>query len=220
MKIIKYVLPLSVLNLITLILVTFGLPEVVPLHIGLTGTVDLMGSRWFVPIIGLIPILVVIIYDAYIPLTKSELNMVIGDKMISGVTLALIAISWIPVFLALAFTNLTTYPSSLSIEIISFVGIIIAILFVFIGYYLENLKHNWILGIRTPWTLKNETVWKKTHKLGSYTSMISGFVLLVYSIATYLSGNIDYFFIGLVIALILIAVIPITYSYYEYKKLN
>lgn len=48
------------------------------------------------------------------------------------------------------------------------------ILFIFIGYLLRQAKRNFFIGIRTPWTLSSDTVWDKTHQLGSVLFMVSG----------------------------------------------
>lgn len=48
------------------------------------------------------------------------------------------------------------------------------ILFIFVGYLLRQAKRNWFIGIRTPWTLSSETVWDKTHQLGSVLFIASG----------------------------------------------
>lgn len=44
---------------------------------------------------------------------------------------------------------------------------------------LPRLKANWWLGIRTPWTLSNEDVWRKTHQLGGQTGVVVGLVMVV-----------------------------------------
>ena len=222
MKIIKFILPLAILNLIALILVTYGLPSIVPIHIGLSGAINAFGSRWYIPIIGIIPVFISIIFIVYAYTRSDNLNIDVGDKIFSVVAIFLIVISWMPVCLALAFANYSGISSgNFSYnEMISFIGILLAILFLFFSHYMDKIKPNRMLGIRTPWTLKNEEVWKKTHDLGSYTFMIAGFVLIVYSLASYLSGNNSYFFIGIVLCLVLVAVIPSIYSYFEYRKLN
>lgn len=223
MKIIKFVFPLAILNLIALILVTFGLPDIVPVHINLAGAVDGFGSKWYIPIIGMIPIFIAIIYIVYCYWANEiNLNKYAEDKIIPGIAIFFIVISWIPVFLALTLTNLKGFVSQslLSVEIVAFISILLAVLFVFMGYYMENIKQNRFFGIRTHWTLKNDVVWKKTHKLGSYTFMIAGFVLLVYGLATFISGNFIYVIIGLIISIFLAAFIPIFYSYYEFKKIR
>jgi uncharacterized membrane protein len=48
---------------------------------------------------------------------------------------------------------------------IVFVGVFL--LFAGIGNYLNNIKSNYFIGIRTPWTLESETVWRKTHQMGA-----------------------------------------------------
>ncbi len=35
-----------------------------------------------------------------------------------------------------------------------------------LGNFMINLKPNWFLGIRTPWTLSSDIVWRKTHQVG------------------------------------------------------
>ena len=53
------------------------------------------------------------------------------------------------------------------------------LLFIFIGYMLRQAKRNFFIGIRTPWTLSSDTVWNKTHQLGSILFMASGVLVLV-----------------------------------------
>jgi len=224
MKIIKFVFPLVILNLIALILVTFGLPDIIPLQIGFTGAVNLFGSRWYVPIIGIIPVFIAVIYILHIYYLQTDLNKNIEDKIIPGIAIIVIPLTWIPTILALNIPNninsIDSLPNFPLIELIVFISIIIAILFIFISYYIENITPNRHMGIRTPWTLKNEFVWKKTHKLGSYTFMIAGFILLVYALTTFISKNFFYAIIGWIIAIFLVVVVPIIYSYYEYSKLK
>lgn len=43
-----------------------------------------------------------------------------------------------------------------------------------IGNYLGKVRSNFILGIRTPWTLSSELAWKKTHRLGGRLFVLLG----------------------------------------------
>lgn len=58
----------------------------------------------------------------------------------------------------------------MSTAMLPFMGL----LFMFIGYLLRQAKRNFFIGIRTPWTLSSDTVWDKTHQLGSVLFMVSG----------------------------------------------
>jgi uncharacterized membrane protein len=55
----------------------------------------------------------------------------------------------------------------------------LGILFFYAGCLMLKAKPNWFIGIRTPWTLSNETVWDKTHQLGGRLFQISGLIVLL-----------------------------------------
>ena len=57
-----------------------------------------------------------------------------------------------------------------------FVGIILII----VGNYFPKNHINYFVGLKFPWLFKDEEGWYKTHKLGSYTWIIAGLVLLVH----------------------------------------
>jgi len=54
-----------------------------------------------------------------------------------------------------------------------------AVLFFFVGEGVENAEQNWTMGIRTPWTLSSESVWKKTHKISGMLFKISSAIMLL-----------------------------------------
>ena len=58
----------------------------------------------------------------------------------------------------------------MSAAMLPFMGV----LFVAIGYLLRKAKRNFFIGIRTPWTLSSDSVWDKTHQLGSLLFILSG----------------------------------------------
>lgn len=55
----------------------------------------------------------------------------------------------------------------------------LGLLFIFIGFMLRQAKRNFFIGIRTPWTLSSDTVWEKTHRLGSALFMASGALAII-----------------------------------------
>jgi uncharacterized membrane protein len=50
--------------------------------------------------------------------------------------------------------------------------------FLAVGSYLPTVPANWLLGVRTPWTLRSERVWRETHRLAGWTFVAGGLVLL------------------------------------------
>jgi uncharacterized membrane protein len=88
----------------------------------------------------------------------------------------------------------------------------LAVLFYIIGIIMPHLQPNWMMGIRTPWTLSSEVVWKKTHELGGKLFKICGILALV-GTAFPLGGI--WFLIGPVLAA---CVALLAYSYLEFEK--
>ncbi|MBN2881564.1 SdpI family protein [Candidatus Woesearchaeota archaeon] len=116
--------------------------------------------------------------------------------------------------LFMTYMQVITMLWNLNIKIPIFLATIpaLSILFITIGTTFENIKPNWFIGIRTPWTLSNENVWKKTHKEGSKVFKIMGILLL----ATIAVPKLAFY---MLIIIILTGVIYLTvYSYIQYKK--
>ncbi|MGJ7922706.1 SdpI family protein [Neobacillus sp. LXY-4] len=98
----------------------------------------------------------------------------------------------------------------------SSLGTIIAgAIFIVLGNVMQRVRSNFFLGIRTPWTLSNDEVWRKTHRLGGKIFFGGGVILIL---ATFLSGAFKEAVIIGVIAVIIIA--PYIYSYWLFKKLS
>ncbi len=88
----------------------------------------------------------------------------------------------------------------------------IGILFIYIGVMTENAKRNWFIGIRTPWTLSNENVWKKTHKLGGKMFKAAGVIALFGLVFP------DYSVWLILVPVLSAALVSVVYSYFEYQK--
>lgn len=90
----------------------------------------------------------------------------------------------------------------------------IALLFYFIGIIMPKLKRNWFMGIRTPWTLSNDTVWEKTHKIGGTLFKV---LALVFVISMFFENYMLYIILIPVFSIIIYLFI---YSYLEFQKLR
>ena len=65
------------------------------------------------------------------------------------------------------------------ISITRLVPALIGLQFIILGNALPRARSNWWFGIRTPWTLSNERVWMRTHRVAGYLLVAAGIVLLV-----------------------------------------
>lgn len=88
------------------------------------------------------------------------------------------------------------------------------ILFFYIGSIMKKLKRNWFIGIRTPWTLSNDNVWKKTHLLGGKLFMACGLL----AFAGIFFPN--YLIWIMVVPIIVVSLFAAVYSYFEFQKVK
>jgi uncharacterized membrane protein len=51
------------------------------------------------------------------------------------------------------------------------------LLFIVIGNYLPKVRSNFMMGVRTPWTLTSDRAWVRTHRLGGRLFVIEGVIL-------------------------------------------
>lgn len=91
----------------------------------------------------------------------------------------------------------------------------VSLLILIIGNYMGRFRHNYFVGIRTPWTLANETVWCKTHRLGGRLWVAAGILGLAGALMGGAAGG-----LALAIALALAVIIPFVYSYLEFRRLS
>jgi uncharacterized membrane protein len=86
-------------------------------------------------------------------------------------------------------------------------------LFYAVGVMVRRADMNWTIGIRTPWTLSNETVWKKTQEIGGR--------LFIYSAGLAAIGYFfpDYAIWFMIVPVIFTALFTVVYSYVEYAKI-
>jgi len=65
------------------------------------------------------------------------------------------------------------------INISQSISMIIGVMMIGIGLLMKNIKSNYFVGIRTPWTMSSTTVWEKTHKISVYFFSILGLSIII-----------------------------------------
>ncbi len=92
--------------------------------------------------------------------------------------------------------------------------ILIGGLFIALGNYFQAVKPNYFIGIRTPWTLESEQVWRKTHRLGGILWIAGGLVMILLAL---FPDSVTRQAIFLATVAILV-VVPLVYSFIEFRK--
>ena len=184
------------------------LPKEVPMHWNASGEIDRWGdkSELFMMLIMLTGITYfVFLIIPYIDPKQKLQNM--GNKLNNLHLILALFMSALAIYILYSVQQKTSNP----ILIFPLVGL----LFAFLGNYFKTIKPNYFIGIRTPWTLENEEVWKKTHLMGGKLWFVGGLLMAL----TFLLPNEMqlYTFLGITAV---ISIVPIVYSYLEFKKIK
>lgn len=171
-KLFYITLIVSLIPLIIDLLAYPHMPNKIPVHWGITGEPNRYGSRMEQISTGAIPF-VLFLFLNFIPSIdpkKESFKKHSGAYSIINFIIILIigCMNMIGLFSALG------YPIAFQ----KVVPVLLGILFIVLGNYMTQIRHNYFVGFRTPWTLASEYVWKKTHRFGGYIFVITGLVAL------------------------------------------
>jgi uncharacterized membrane protein len=186
------------------------LPSEIPTRWNFQGEVTGYSSKnvglFLMPATNLIVYLILL----YLPVIDPKKRIKIDQKPIPVLrTLTVVLLLGIEVWIIV---------SALGTEIQSqswlFLGL--AVFFLVMGNYLRTIEPNYFIGIRVPWALEDPDNWRETHRVGSYLWVTGGLLLIIlfplFSLQTY--GTI----FGVVVTML--ALIPMGYSFYLYKKMD
>jgi uncharacterized membrane protein len=185
------------------------LPEQIPIHWNSRGEIDGYASKlqFLLYHAGLGAFLFVLFH--YLPkLDPKKANYERFGKAYSS--MAILTIGFISFINLLILAVALGY--SVSMEKVVPVGVFL--LMAFLGNYMTTVKPNYFVGIRTPWTLESEYVWRKTHQVGGRIWFFGG--ILLAALAPFVGK--DYFFPFIMIGTLSMAFIPIIYSYWVYRN--
>ncbi|MFH4967036.1 SdpI family protein [Gaetbulibacter sp. M240] len=187
-----------------------SLPETVPLHWNFKGEIDNWGDKSSLIFITCLMTLFMYGLLSVIPLIDPKKKLqYMGQKYYNLKFFLLLFMAALAMFIIYSAKEQAIHNPNL-------LFIVLGLLFVVFGNYMKTIKANYFIGIRTPWTLESEAVWKKTHTLGGKLWFVGGLAIVVCCLIFNkdISSRI---FLTIVIT---ISVIPILYSYFLYRKLD
>jgi uncharacterized membrane protein len=188
-----------------------GLPETIPVHFNSSGQADRMGSKNELVFITLLLSLPMYFLFKYLPKLdpKKQLERM-GNKFYIMRLVLTVFISAIGAGIIYTTVN---YDESGAMEP-QWIFILVGLLYIVLGNFMPALKPNYFMGIRTPWTLENDVVWRKTHRLGAYAFMGSG-ILIALSAMLFSMEITFYVTMGTTFAMVALVMI---YSYILFKQ--
>lgn len=186
------------------------LPQEVPLHYNIKGEIDRYGDKSELVLIPiLLPLLIYVILLVVPHIDPKKQIQKMGKKYDS---LKLVITTFMSV-LALFFIYIA---KNQSIANPNYILLLTGVLFIIFGNYFKTIKANYFIGIRTPWTLENESVWKETHKLGGKIWFAGGLLIILSSLIFNEKINIIIYMSCIAIMVL----VPVIYSYLLFKKLK
>lgn len=115
-------------------------------------------------------------------------------------------------FVGIAHVLVLGYGLGYPVAVTRIVPLGLGILFIALGNVLPRVEPNWFVGIRTPWTLSSDTVWRRTHRTGGRTFFLAGCALIVEGVmphGTYLPA--------MIVTMAAAGLIPVIQSYVLWK---
>ncbi len=203
---------LVVIPSIYLALIYNSLPEQIPVHWNIEGEIDQWGHKataWLVPI--LLPLLTYLLF-LLIPIIDPKKKIAkMGSKYGQLKFLLVLFTTILAIYLIFAISRQDLFDSN-------FMFVLIGALFIGLGNYFQALKPNYFIGLRTPWTLENDTIWRKTHRLGGVVWILGGLVIIAASLLT--GQDPGFFFYVFFSILTVMILIPVIYSYLLFRKIE
>jgi len=202
----KFALVLMALSVALSLWAVAVLPPVVPIHFNVQGEPDSYGSKFFLLILPAVMVAMYVLmtylpkFDPYSRKVKERMKTIHTMRDITVVSFALFN----------GVVVLSTFRGRLEPW---YIGLFVGLLMVLLGNYLPKLPHNFFVGVRTPWTLASERVWRRTHRFFGVLFVLYGVLVAV---SSFVSPAV---MAGVIIGgAVLLAVVAVAYSYVLFKR--
>lgn len=206
----RWIGPVVIALMVAFALAVYGrLPEQIPTHFDLSGEPDDWSDRF--PGAFVMPALAAGVYLLLFALRRIDPRRAHYQRFEGTywVILNVIAIT-MAAFQVLTLGLALGWPIDMGRAITVTVGL----LFVGLGNYLPRIRSNWWIGIRTPWTLESETVWRETHRVAGWTFVAAGLALVAGGL--FVPAGTREWTSG--IALAIGVAVPFVYSYLAFRR--
>lgn len=186
------------------------LPARVPTHWGLDGTPDGWGPAWVNAL--LVPLLsaglyFLILFVPYVDPRSRNYALFYGTlRWVRGACVVFVTGIHVGVMLA-------SLGKPVNMDLLVRAGV--PALFVVLGNRFGKIRPNWFVGIRLPWTLSDDEVWTKTHRLAGRLWVAGG--ILLFALAFVLPPRPGALTMAVVLGVV--TLIPVAYSLVLWRRI-
>lgn len=123
---------------------------------------------------------------------------------------------WVAVVLMLAGMDVVAVAAALgaAIDMTLIMFVATGALFIVIGNYLPKVRPNYLMGIRTPWTLTSDLAWDRTHRVGGRVFVLEGLAFILVGLVRPSPETLVVVLIG---GIVIMLVFVLAYSYRVWK---
>lgn len=221
----KLMWAISILSLVVTAVVLQGMPDAVPMHYDLAGTVDRWGSKYenfLFPVIILLLSLHWHLFAAYFEkkaakasaekerveaLSNAKVMWIVGLSMAAAFTVMQ------GIILYNAYREAAGNAAQAHPDIGRVSCMLIGIMLLFLGNYMPKTKRNPVAGVRAGWAAYNDATWRKSNRFGGVSMMIAGLLTIITTPFVRSATA-----VGMLLAYLLIAAaVTLLYSHKVYK---
>ncbi|MEJ1238010.1 SdpI family protein [Chryseolinea sp. T2] len=149
-----------------------SLPDRIPIHWNVSGDVDGWTSRDQLPMflgtmaaLGFALYLLTRFMKKLDPKRSARVSETTAARIGFGIVVFMCAINCLILAPGLGKFNMTTT-----------LVVMVSLLYTFLGNLMYNIKPNYFIGIRLPWTLESDDNWRRTHRLAGAVWFVGGLV--------------------------------------------
>nr|WP_321351026.1 SdpI family protein [uncultured Methanoregula sp.] len=183
------------------------LPAEVPIHWNLYGQADGFSSRF----IGAFGLPVILSVTTVLLMALPRFDSVQTTLAAFRENYAILILATVSLIFCIEIVTLMV-ALGLDLPVITIIPILMGLLFIALGSIMPNIGRNTLMGIRFPWTLESDEIWKKTHEHGGPAFMAAGILTVLGSLVAGIWA------IALMLVIILGVTVYISVWSYRYAK--
>lgn len=168
---------LTAVSLLLSAAVFSSLPGQIPAHWNVHGTIDRYAPKLTIFLFPAVIFLITILFQVMRRTDPNSENYAKFQKEYHRFTFVI----GLVFFAVQIMTIAAAFKIDFDVNLIFCLGI--GSLFIFLGNLLPKTKHNYFIGIRTPWTLADDQNWFRTHRLTGKVWVIGGLVIALSALA-------------------------------------
>lgn len=151
-------------------------PDRIPMHWNIAGQIDGYGGKLeglLMPPALALGIYLLMLLSPRIDPGRKSYALFTGSYN----TIRLAVVTVLAALYGVTHLTLRGYPIDVATVVPLITGAMLVVLNV-----MGKIRPNWLVGIRTPWTLSSKMAWVKTHRLGGWLFILSGLGLMAASV--------------------------------------